>query len=275
MKTDKETMIITIYLTIDTLCQKFLSVAAQKQKLTDAQVITIAICSAIFFNSNHDKALTWLKISGYFPEVLSLSRFNRRIHELKDFIEFCFESVSEFFYTGDLYIEDSMPMPVCKRVRACRNKKVKGKEYCGYCAAKKEKFYGFRLHLIVNTNGIPVSMIILPGAEHDLTPIYEITNPLPQNSKVIGDKAFNSARDESILKELGTILMPRRRKNMKEQWTPFQEKFIINQNRERVETSFSILSDTMGLNRIKATTLSGFMIKAYTAVIAMIFYLWL
>lgn len=118
-------------------------------------------------------------------------------------------------------------------------------------------------------------MIILPGAEHDLTPIYEITNPLPQNSKVIGDKAFNSARDESILKELGTILMPRRRKNMKEQWTPFQEKFIINQNRERVETSFSILSDTMGLNRIKATTLSGFMIKAYTAVIAMIFYLWL
>jgi len=166
-----------------------------------------------------------------------------------------------------------MPLPVCKRVRASRNKKVQGKEYCGCCVAKKEKFYGFRLHLIVDTKGIPASMTILPGAYHDLTPIYEITAPLPHDSTVIGDKAFNCASDESNLKELGTTMMPRRRKNMKKQWTPFQERFIIKEHRERVETSFSILSDLMGLNRIKATTLPGFMIKAYTAVLAMIFYL--
>ena len=210
MKTDRETMIITIYVIIDTLCQKLLFAPAQKQKLTDGEVITIAICSAIFFHSNHDKSLAWLRASGYFPEMLSLSRYNRRIHQLKDFMEFCFESVSEFFATGELYIEDSMPLPVCKRVRASRNKKVQGKEYCGCCVAKKEKFYGFRLHLIVDTKGIPASMTILPGAYHDLTPIYEITAPLPHDSTVIGDKAFNCASDESRLKELGTTMMPRR-----------------------------------------------------------------
>jgi len=71
MKTDRETMIITIYVIIDTLCQKLLFAPAQKQKLTDGEVITIAICSAIFFHSNHDKSLAWLRASGYFSEMLS------------------------------------------------------------------------------------------------------------------------------------------------------------------------------------------------------------
>jgi hypothetical protein len=273
MKSDKETIIITIYVIIDTLCKNFLKTPAQKQKLTDGEVITIALCSAIFFNSNHDKALVWLRIAGYFPAMLSLSRFNRRIHHLKEFIEFCCESVREILARGDLYIEDSMPLPVCKRVRACRNKKVQGQEYCGYCAAKKEKFFGFRLHLIVDTEGIPVSFAVIPGAYHDLTCVYEISASLPENSKVIGDKAFNCKADEKALKELGTTLMPIRRKNMKKQWSVFEERFIIREHREQIETSFSILSDVMGLNGLKATTRSGFLLKAYTAVLDLIFYI--
>jgi len=194
-KTDKETLITTIYVVIDTLCQEILSVPAQKQKLSDAEIITIAICSALFFGSNHQKARVWLRVTGYFP-LLSLSRFNRRVHYLKDFIEFCFESLNELFLTGELYIEDSMPLPVCKRARASRNKKVKGREYYGYCAAQEEKFFGFRLHLVVETTGIPVSLAILPGAYYDLTPLYEITFPLPKNSTVIGDHLIAKLRNQ-------------------------------------------------------------------------------
>ena len=57
MEPDKETIITTIYVIIDALCSKLLSIPAQKQKLTDCQVITIAICSALFFRNNHKKAL--------------------------------------------------------------------------------------------------------------------------------------------------------------------------------------------------------------------------
>jgi len=67
-----------------------------------------------------------------------------------------------------------MPLPVCKRVRARHNKKVQGRIYCGFCAAKKEKFYGFRLHLIVDLEGIPVAVEIMPGAYHDLDSLYEL-----------------------------------------------------------------------------------------------------
>ena len=73
MKTDRDTLITTIYVVVETLCQKVLSSPPQKQKLTDAEIVTIAISSALFFNSNHDKALVWLHATGYFPEMLSLS----------------------------------------------------------------------------------------------------------------------------------------------------------------------------------------------------------
>ena len=77
--------------------------------------------------------------------------------------------LAEVWREGERFIMDSMPLPVCKQVRAKRCKKVRGKAFCGYCAAKKEKFFGWRLHLICTLQGIPVSFDLLPAAEQDLT----------------------------------------------------------------------------------------------------------
>ena len=269
-----ESIIITVYVIVAEICEKLLEKPAQKQKLDDAEVITIAICSALFFNSNHDKTLAWLFHAKYFPIMLSLSRYNRRVHHLKDVIEFCMEKMFELFLSNETYITDSMPLPVCKRSRALRNKKVRGKGYCGYCAAKKEKFFGFRLHMITATNGVPVSIQILPAAFHDLTPIFEITNSLPKNSILLGDKAYNCESIEQFLKDAGVTLMPFRKKNYKKQWL-FCEESFIRENRHQIETSFSLLSDVMGLNRLKARTLNGFLLKVYASVLALIFHIML
>jgi len=67
------------------------------------------------------------------------------------------------------FVIDSLPLPVCRRVRARRCRKVRGRPYCGYCAAKKETFFGWRLHLVCTTDGIPVSYALSASA-HDLTP---------------------------------------------------------------------------------------------------------
>jgi len=80
------------------------------------------------------------------------------------------ETLGELFASGAVFIVDSMPLPVCRRARARRNKKVCGRDYCGYCAAKREKFFGGRLYLICTPEGIPVSFAIVAGGYHDLTP---------------------------------------------------------------------------------------------------------
>jgi hypothetical protein len=33
-----------------------------------------------------------------------------------------------------------------------------GRAFCGYCAAKHEKFFGWRLHLVCTAEGIPVAL---------------------------------------------------------------------------------------------------------------------
>lgn len=108
-----------------------------------------------------------------------------------------------------------MPLPVCRRARARRSRKVRGRDFCGYCAAKREKFFGFRLHLVCTPGGVPVSFAIVAGGYHDLTPLHELTFVLPAGACVFGDKGYNSAPDEAtILAEIGVRVIPIRRRNI-------------------------------------------------------------
>lgn len=99
-----------------------------------------------------------------------------------------------------------MPLPVCKRARRCR--KVRGREFCGYCAAKREKFFGWRLHLICTAESIPVSFDLLPASVHDLTPLHELAFALPVGASLFGDKGYLSRADTlSLLQETGVRLV--------------------------------------------------------------------
>src|SRR5947208_2980961 len=144
---------------------------------------------------------------GYVTGHLSVSGFNRRLHALSDWLALIVEQLTSLLAQGESFILDSMPLPVCKRVRASRCRKVRGRPYCGYCAAKKEKFFGWRLHLIGTPAGVPVSFQLVPAALHDLTPIHELAVVLPPGARLFGDKAYNSAADEAtMLAETGVRL---------------------------------------------------------------------
>jgi IS5 family transposase len=93
---------------------------------------------------------------------------------------------------------------------------VRGRLSCGYCAAKDEKVFGWRLPLTGTPSGVPVRFAMLPGALHDLTPLHELTVSLPPGARLFGDKGYNSAADAgSSLEEVQVRLIPVRRKHMK------------------------------------------------------------
>ncbi len=71
--------------------------------------------------------------------------------------------IGELFNQLDVFIIDAMPIPACKRVRRQRCRKVQGRAYEGYCAAKQEYFFGWHLHLVCDANGIPISFELLPA----------------------------------------------------------------------------------------------------------------
>jgi len=233
-----------------------------------AEILTVAVVAAKYFQNHHERALYVLVKVGDIPR-LSVSRFNRRLHELRDWLSGIVTVLGELFATGEAFIVDSMPLPVCKRARASRCKKVRGKPYCGYCVAKREKFFGWRLHLICTAEGIPVAFDLRPAAEHDLTPIHELAFNLPAGATLFGDKGYLSADDaHTIFEETGVRLVAIRRKNM----TPnrWADDFDLRLYRKRIETVYSQL-EAMGMQRLHARTNLGFDLKAWASLLALAF----
>jgi hypothetical protein len=209
-----DTYIVRTYVVIDTVLKAHGFEDDCRATGTAAEILTVGVIAAKYFQNHHERALCVMTRLGY-VKGLSVSRFKRRLHALRDWLYGIISLVADIYAHGEVFIIDSMPLPVCKRARASRCKKVRGKAFCGYCAAKKEKFFGWRLHLIGTPEGIPVSFDLLPAAEQDLTPIHELTVDLPEGASVFGDKGYVSDPDAaSILAATGVRFVAVRRRNM-------------------------------------------------------------
>jgi hypothetical protein len=265
-----EHLIVTIYTVIDDLLRTWNYQDHCLVQMSAAEVLTVAVVAAHSFQNHHERTLCLMHQLGYVSGKLSVSRFNRRLHALADWLVGILGVLGEIFGQGEVFILDSLPVPVCRRVHARRCRKVRGREYCGYCDAKKEKFFGWRLHLVCTPEGLPVAFDLLPAAFHDLTPVHELTFRLPWGACVYTDKAYNSADDElSILTETGVRLIPVRRKNMKNQHR-WADEYDLRLYRHTIET-FNSQLEKMGLERLYARTNAGFDLKVHASLLALAF----
>ena len=258
--------IVTTYCLIDDILKASGHQDDVRATVSAAEILTVAVVAAKYFQNHHERALCVMIQMKMIPCV-SVSRFNRRIHALMDWLYGIVSTLADLARTTTVFIIDSMPLPVCKRVRARRNKKVRGKAYCGYCAAKKLKFFGWRLHLVCTPQGVPAAFNMLPAAYHDLTPIHELTVELPSGAVVFGDKGYISKADaQSILEATGVRLVSIRRKNM----TPnaWADDFDLKTYRKRIETVYSQL-EKMGVQSLHARTNRGFTLKTWASLLAL------
>jgi hypothetical protein len=113
-----DTMIITSYVVIDDMMRSLNHRSHILAKVTDAEVLTVAVVAAKYFHNNHERALWALTRLGYLSGPLSTSRFNRRLHALCDWLQLTLDTLGELFASGAVFIIDSMPLPVCRRERA-------------------------------------------------------------------------------------------------------------------------------------------------------------
>src|SRR4051794_7285805 len=85
-----------------------------------------------------------------------------------------------------LYYIDSTALPVCDNHRINRHKVFadlaqRGKTSMGW-------FFGFKLHLVFNTDNEIVALKLTPGNVHDTTPVPALTRDLI--GKLFGDKGY-------------------------------------------------------------------------------------
>jgi hypothetical protein len=85
------------------LCAGLLSAVGHRDDaqchLTDAEIMTIALVAALFFGGNSALTCLFWRAQGYMPRMLSASRFNRRLHRIKDRFLTLFVVLADYWKT--------------------------------------------------------------------------------------------------------------------------------------------------------------------------------
>lgn len=242
--------IITIYAITDDLLKATGHEDDIRREMTDAEIMTTAVCAAMFFNGNHSKACAYMKDHRLIPNMLEKSRFNRRLHMLSMLINDLFHQLGMILKEiSDCteYLLDSFPVPMCDNIRIFNVKLIKSEEYRGYIASKKRYFYGVRVQLLTTKNGIPVEFVFLPGSANDVRALNALPLNLSPGSEVYTDSAYTDYTAEDDLDQSSQIeLKVMRKKNSKRQDEPWNQ-YIKQCTRHYIETVFSAITYTFPL----------------------------
>ena len=77
---------IAIYVFIDDLLKEIEHKEPTNRNMSDAELITTVLVSAIYFSGHHEKAMSFMSSTKMITHMLSKSRFNRRLHQIGDLI---------------------------------------------------------------------------------------------------------------------------------------------------------------------------------------------
>lgn len=259
--------IISLFCQLDDFCNAHLLNTDPRQEMSDSEIMFTAVISARMFGGNLSKSCCFLKNQNYCSKMLSKSRFNRRLHKIPD--QLWIEAFKIFSpkNTSSEYIVDSFPVPTCRAARGLRVKLFSGGQFHGYNASHKQWFIGLKVHLLISAQTCPVSLIISPGSEHDLTALKLMDLPLPTNSILYGDKAYTDYEwEEYLLQRAGIRLVAERKSNSKR---PHSDEIEMRRSKVRktVETAISGIIRLMP-RWIQAVTAKGFELKLVLFVLA-------
>lgn len=260
---------VAIYTFFDDLLKSMAYKEPESRKTTDAEIITVMLIAAQYFGGNIEKSISFVKGTGLMPKILGKNRFNRRMHAVAEIFSYLFFQVGQAvkkLNTDCLYVIDSFPVAVCDNIRIANSKIVKGKEYRGYSASKRRYFYGFKVHVVVTAQGIPVEYTFTTASTHDLEGIKQMPLDFAEQSTIFADSAYTDYTLEDMLADDGIKLLAARKKNAKRQHEPWIE-YIISNYRKRVETAFCDIKKCFPM-AIHAVTDKGFLIKLITFIFA-------
>jgi hypothetical protein len=124
--------------------------------------------------------------------MLDKSRFNRRLHQVKELFYLPFCQISKYLQQirGCLhYIVDSFPISVCDNIRILRIKRGKGKKWRSYTASMRRYFYGIKVQLVTTETGIPIDFHFTVGKLADVKALDKFLYKLPaESSRIINRK---------------------------------------------------------------------------------------
>ena len=265
-----EDKIIRIYFILDDILKGIGHQEDSRRKVSDSEIITTALVSALYFGGHLDNSRGFMKMTKLVPAMLDKSRFNRRLHQLAELLFSIFYQIGHYLKSiagAAEYIIDSFPVAVCDNIRISRCKLLKGKQWRGKQCSMRRYFYGVKVQVLVNDQGIPVEFGFVPGCESDVQALKKLPLAVAAESKIYGDAAYTDYQIEDDMREADLVeLMIQRKSNSLRKDEPWI-RFIKEQMRKGIETSFSEIK-ALFLRKIHAVTFKGFLLKLVMFILA-------
>lgn len=222
-------------------------------KLSDSEVITMEIVGE-FLGNDQDKSIWqyfrthWLH---WFPNLGSRANFAKQSANLWKIKEQIAQQLVHQMGVDKSVVHsvDGFPIPVCKRTRAKRSRCFKNEAGYSYCAAKDEKYYGFRGHLVINGSGIITNFAFAKASIDERDVVPELTEGL--TGLLIGDKGYIRPYLREKLLRRKLVLQTPFKKNMKDNRP---KKFIrlLMAIRRRIETVIGQLTERFHIQKVRA-----------------------
>ena len=240
-------------------------------KLSDSEIISISIVGEAITIDSEKAWFFFVKknFKDLFPNIGDRTRFNRTKRNLFMVIKEIQKYFSNLpmFLNDDIRIIDSMPIPVCKFARSYFNKSFKDISSYGYCASKKETYFGLKLLALITTSGFITDFFLTSANVDDRVAVYELFEE-KQLIKIIADKGYvDETLKEQLKKEKDILLISLKRKNSK---NPLEKQLrnTLSKTRRRVETSFSQLAEQFNINKVLAKSKWGLMLRITLKILA-------
>jgi hypothetical protein len=265
-----EDKIISIFCIVDDILKAIGHKEDTRRRVSDSEVITTALVSALYFGGHLENGRNFMKMTKLVPVMLDKSRFNRRLHQLREFLFWMFEQIGHELKSiagASEYVIDSFPVAVCDNIRISRCKLLKGRQWRGKQTSMHRYFYGVKVQMLVTAQGVPVEFCFVPGCESDVQALKKLPLAVAPESKIYGDAGYTDYQIEDDMKDAERIELKIQRKSNSLRKDEPWNRFLKEQMRKGIETTFSEIK-ALFLRKIHVVTFEGFLLKMIMFILA-------
>lgn len=261
-----ENLLIEIYLfvchvydTSSETCYQRLS-NNRAPEFTDQELITIWFFTHLegCFEKKRMHRLIAKYWQKWFPRLPSYQTFVLRLNRLEPTFQtfgallsdtLTAERVPEFDH-----LVDSLPVMLARHGYSYSARVGREVADVGYCAAKKTRFHGVRLHCLAQrrTGRLPLpAQVWLCGASHHDSKAFIGQQPLIPATELFGDLAYPTPEIISHLKEQQTRLMTPKKKPKGKELTLEENYYnqLVRRVRQPIESLFNWIQEKTGIQR--------------------------
>ena len=240
-------------------------------RLSDSEVITLSLLQEVLSLDSEASFFRHARrcLLHLFPHLTSRDRYHRRRKALRSMHQVLFAHLAAHAEAEAAYlIIDSAPVETVKFARSQSGQRSIPEAAYGYVAARKQVFFGCRLHALVSDEGAVVDFALTAANASERDVACELLDGRP-GASVLADQGYSGALMQQYADEarIELVVTPPR-VHGGDRKPGSTERRSWRAKRARIESVFAVLAGQFGVSVTRARSKAGLAVRIVAKVLA-------